>query len=195
MSERSTPTPTPGRSRGQILLTAGGALLLGLLLVVGVILPAEYSLDPLGSGKALGLLGLAQDGANAVALQSEVHKTERVTFQLAPFESLEYSYRMQLGAVMIFSWHATGELVYNLHSTPDLPGPKTADDYAESFSNGRSASEQGAYTAPFTGQHGWFWENRTNSEVTLRLATAGFMGDSLHLAVSVQNIGSPRPAL
>lgn len=183
------------RSGGQILLTTSGAFLLGLLLVVGVILPAEYSLDPLGTGKALGVLGLAEDDANAVALEQEVHKTETVTFQLAPFESLEYSYRMELGAVMIFSWRATGELVYNLHSTPDLPAVTVADGYAESFSNGRALQEQGTYTAPFTGQHGWFWENRTNAKVTLRLATAGFMGDSLHSSVSLQNSGSPLPAL
>jgi len=39
------------------------ALVLAALLLVAIVLPAEYSLDPLGSGRALGLLGLA-DGGN-----------------------------------------------------------------------------------------------------------------------------------
>jgi len=188
------------RSRGQILLLTVFAFLLGLLLVVAVILPAEYSLDPLGTGKALGVLGLTQDGTTAVVYQDDIHKTDVVRFQLAPFESVEYSYRMELGAALIYSWQATGELVFNLHSTPDLPIVGVADsadsrDYAESFSNGRSAREQGTYTASFDGQHGWFWENRSNAEVTLELATAGFMGDSLQSQVGNQLRGSPRRAL
>jgi len=182
------------RSRRQILLLTVVAFGLGLLLVVAVILPAEYSLDPLGTGKALGVLGLAADGSTAVVTQNDVHKTDVARFQLAPFESVEYSYRMELGAVLIYSWQASGELVFNLHSTPDLPG-SDSPDYAESFANGRSVRGQGTFTAPFAGQHGWFWENRSNEEVTLELATAGFVGDSLQSAVGSQQTGSPQPAL
>lgn len=182
------------RSRSQIVLATCFALVLGLLLVVAVILPAEYSLDPLGTGKVLGVTGLAADGKSAVTYQDVVHKTDVVRFQLAPFESVEYSYRMELGAVMIYSWRASGELVFNLHSTPDLPLGNTAD-YAESFSSGRNDCEQGTYTAPFAGQHGWFWENRSNAEVTLELATAGFIGASLLSQVGAQQSGSPKHAL
>ena len=192
MTTNSTATPAK-RSRGQILLTTLFAFLLGLFVVVGVILPAEFSLDPLGTGRILGVLGLAENGSGAVALQEAVHKTDRVSFQLAPFESVEYSYRMDVEGVLIYSWQASDELVFNLHSTPDLPGGKGG--WAESFSNGRSDGEQGTYTATFTGQHGWFWENRTNTAVRLELATSGFMGESLRSAVGAQETGAPQPAL
>ena len=193
------------RTRLQVLATALAAFFVGLLIVVGLILPAEFSLDPLGTGKVLGLMGLAEEGSGAVVLQESVHKTDRVSFRLSPFESVEYSYRMDLGGVMVFSWRADGELVFNLHSTPDLgpfatidpdgSQPDRNDGWAQSFSNGRSTSEQGSYTATFTGQHGWFWENRTNEDVTLELATSGFIGASLRSAVGGQERGAPRPAL
>ncbi|OYW24514.1 MAG: hypothetical protein B7Z44_20395 [Caulobacter sp. 12-67-6] len=53
-------TPTEGRvanppSAKRLLLYTGGALVAGVLIVCGAILPAEYNADPLGIGKATGL--------------------------------------------------------------------------------------------------------------------------------------------
>lgn len=196
----STNSVVPKHTRGKLLATTIVAFLLGLFVVVGVILPAEFSYDPLGTGRHLGVLGLAEEGSGAVVLQDAPHRTDRVSFQLAPFESVEYSYRMNVDDVLVYSWQASAELVFNLHSTPDLPfigAAPTAGttDLAESFSSGRVLSEQGTYTATFTGQHGWFWENRTNETVTLELATSGFMGASLRSAVGLQESGLPRSAL
>ena len=36
----------------------------------------------------------------------------------------------------------------------------------------------GSYTAPFDGVHGWYWENLTDSPVTITLRTAGFYADA-----------------
>ncbi len=194
MTTSSTPDKSPlPRTRRQVLRSTFFAFLLGLFVVVGVILPAEFSLDPMGTGRILGVLGLAEDGSGVVVLETTVHKTDRVRFELAPFESVEYSYAMDVGGVLIYSWRADNELVFNLHSTPNLPGGNQGP--AESFSNGRADSEQGTYTAPFTGRHGWFWENRTDQTVLLELATSGFIGESLRSAVGDQQIGVPRPAL
>ena len=163
------------------------ALVLGALLVVGVVLPAEYSLDPLGTGSRLGLLGLADDYEAAVVKTQQPHGTDRRQFSLAPFESVEFSYRMSRGEVLIYSWQATGELVFNLHSSPALPPAGEASDYAESFSAGRASREYGTYTAPFAGQHGWFWENRTQQTVVLELAVAGFIAQGKHSALGVMD--------
>ena len=58
---------------------------------------------------------------------------------------------------MLFSWQATGALDYNLHSAPDGAPP----GYAESFDAQVNDRAHGSYTAPFTGIHGWYWENPT----------------------------------
>jgi len=93
---------------------------------------------------------------------------------------------MNIGSSFIFSWQANQELVFNLHSSPDLPPASAPADYAESFSAGRSRQAQGAYKATFTGRHGWFWENRTNEHAMLSLSVSGFVQAALRSSVSGQ---------
>lgn len=183
------------RSRTRLLLSVVGASFVAVVGVVGVILPAEYSLDPLGTGQALGLLGLADAVPPAVVLEAQVHSEDVIDLDLAPFESVEYSYRMSIDASMVYSWRASDEVVFNLHSSPDVTPIEGPADYAESFSAGRAAGQQGTYTATFTGRHGWFWENRSNATVRLRLATAGFVSAPLRASVSGEEAGQSQPAL
>ena len=71
---------------------------------------------------------------------------------------------------MIFSWQADGQLYYDMHAEPAGLGA----DYAESFEQGNGESRTGSFHAPFTGIHGWFWENRGSRTVTLRLHASGY---------------------
>ena len=179
----------PGK-RQTLLLTAG-AVALALLLLVALVLPAEYSIDPLGSGKALGLLGLADGGAPALQPAAAAHRTDSHTFRLAAWESVEYGYQLERDAVLVFSWQADGELVYNLHGSP-AGGPA---GYAEGFANGRSRSQAGTFTAPFRGRHGWFFENRSGADVTVTLVTAGFLGEAIEASVAGERRSTPRNVL
>ena len=49
-----TPVPTSPR---RILIATGVALATALILLIVAVLPAEYGIDPLGTGKALGKSG------------------------------------------------------------------------------------------------------------------------------------------
>ena len=173
--------------------TLFAGLILAIVVLVVVVLPAEYSLDPLGSGQALGLLGLADAPPVAVREEQRAHAADRAEFVLAPFESVEYSYLMDVGASMVFSWQASSELVFNLHSSPNLPPAGQPSDYAESFSAGRAPAAQGTYTATFSGRHGWFWENRSQEEVTLNLVASGFLRKPLRSSVSGQEMRQLTP--
>ncbi|MEX4009912.1 hypothetical protein [Neoaquamicrobium sediminum] len=43
-----------------------------------------------------------------------------------------------------------------------------------SYEQGRGVPEQaGVIEAAFTGNHGWFWRNRTDADVTLTLRATG----------------------
>src|SRR5439155_19377510 len=44
--------------------------------------------------------------------------------------------------------------------------------HGESSSRGSGAS--GTLTAPFSGIHGWYWENLGNQEITVTLTSSGF---------------------
>ena len=71
---------------------------------------------------------------------------------------------------MLFSWSATGLVRSDLHSEPDGAKP----GYAESFDQAEGTSGNGTYTAPFSGIHGWYWENVDKKEVRVTLYTSGF---------------------
>lgn len=145
------------------------AFLVSIVVLVTTIMPAEFGTDPLGTGKLLGLNALSRTEA-PIEAQATPHKSDTVEFILEPFQSVEYKYLMDLDASMVFSWVADGELYYDMHAEPAGLGA----EYAESFEQGSAERKMGAFHAPFAGIHGWFWENRSLSTVTVRLYTSGF---------------------
>ncbi|MDH3644082.1 MAG: hypothetical protein OES38_18400 [Gammaproteobacteria bacterium] len=156
---------------GNLALATAGAALAALLILFTVVLPAEYGIDPLGTGESLGLLGLAEAGPGALSESLESsHRADQMTFELAPFESVEYKYRLARGAGMVYSWTASGAVAADFHAEPD----DAPDGFAESFRRGRYSSGGGTYVAPFSGIHGWFWENRGMVPVNVELRTRGF---------------------
>jgi hypothetical protein len=74
---------------------------------------------------------------------------------------------------MVFAWRAAVPLHYDMHSVPDEGGnPAT-----ESFAITDAPSQTAVYVAPFTGIHGWFWQNQTLNPVTVSIdATGAFAG-------------------
>jgi hypothetical protein len=160
-------TPSP-RS---LALTAGiTALVAGGILLVAV-LPAEFGIDPLGTGRALGLLELGAASASPLESRDRPHVRDSSEFVLEGFQSLEYKYHLNAGDTLVFSWQATGDLVFDMHADPEgLPG----EENVRSFEQATGERRSGVYHAPFTGIHGWFWENRSFEVVTLRLEASGF---------------------
>lgn len=157
-------------SPARIAAASALALLAAALIVVTTVLPAEYGVDPLGTGAALGLVGLAEPERRILVAEDTGYATDEVSFVLAPFESLEYKYALERGANLLYSWRASDEVLYDFHGEPASAEPGVS----ESFDRQRSTSAHGAFTAPFTGIHGWFWENRGAQDVTVRLVAAGF---------------------
>ena len=83
---------------------------------------------------------------------------------------MEYKYRLDKGEALLYSWNSTAPVDYELHAEPDGAPAGYAQSYEKSASNGAS----GTLTAPFPGIHGWYWENKTDQEVTVTLKTAGY---------------------
>lgn len=163
---RNTTTPKQIVIASLVSLTIAGALL------VTTILPAEFNIDPLGTGNLLGIAGMSEaQTVGALNLQNEDFHGDQYQIVLAPFESVEYKYRLEEGATMLFDWTADGELQYDMHSEQDGIDPQ---EYSPSFAKGVGNAAAGSYTAPFSGIHGWFWENRTGDDVSLELNATGF---------------------
>ena len=154
----------------RILPSVASALLAAVLIVVAIVLPAEYDLDPLGTGQLLKLVYLGEDQDDPVLRETAAYRVDSVEFELSPFESVEYKYGLAKDQALVFAWQATSEVVCDLHSEPAIGPP----GYAESFDQYRGRKASGTYIAPFTGLHGWFWENRGETNATVRLETAGY---------------------
>ncbi|MDX5412683.1 MAG: hypothetical protein LPK02_06525 [Rhodobacterales bacterium] len=92
---------------------------------------------------------------------------DEVSYTLAPSEGIEIKLVMQEGAVAQFEWTANGAVLnYDTHG--DGGGQSI------SYEQGRGVPEQaGELVASFTGNHGWFWRNRTDAPVTFTLRTRG----------------------
>lgn len=182
--------PSPASLRRSSLLAGLGAV----AILVTVVLPAEYAIDPTGLGRLTGLteMGeikrqLAQEAAEdalihddqsfnlidgvfglfAGAAQAEEAWTDTVSFTLAPGATAEVKLSMAAGDVAGYAWTTTGGRInFDLHAH----GEGQSVDYARG--RGETAGE-GSIEAPFAGEHGWFWRNRDSTAVTVTLHLRG----------------------
>jgi hypothetical protein len=182
----------PGKAslRRSAIIAALGAV----AILVTVVLPAEYAIDPTGLGRVTGLTemgeikrDLAEEAARDAAIhgdqssalpggilgllvgaaQAQDAWSDTVTFTLEPGASTEIKLVMAAGDVAEYAWLATGGRInFDLHAH----GEGKSVDYAR----GRGAAEgEGRIEAPFAGEHGWFWRNRDSAAVTVTLRLRG----------------------
>jgi len=157
---------SPRRILGATLL----ALVAAAVVLVAFVLPAEYGVDPLGTGRLTGVLALAEPQRDVLERADAAPVRDVVRFSLQPFESVEYKYRLEEGGGLVFTWRADGAVLAELHAEPD----GAPEGFAESFDRTRGAAAHGSYHAEFPGWHGWFWENRGTAPVTVELIATGF---------------------
>ena len=160
----------------RIALATGLAFLAASAVFVTLVLPAEFGVDPTGVGRALNLTGLAgEQVVNARRTETPLAMDER-SLALEPFESVELKYDLAAGDGLVYAWTAEAEVFFDLHAEPADAPPGVA----ESFLQGRRRADAGTYTAAFDGRHGWFWENRGPTPLTVRLRVAGFATGATH---------------
>jgi hypothetical protein len=203
----TAPTAT-APSRKKLLIGSGVALAVAAVGLVVFVLPAEYGIDPTGAGKALGLTELAGEeniylkrgqartnvlfpievGAGSsrfgvremfaergVRLPADTPlASDRFQFELLPYEGIELKYVLDKDAPMLFSWHATAPVNVDMHSHPFEGGTEAT----ESFVIDDLRAQTAVYVAPFSGIHGWYWQNRTMQPVKLTLDATGVIGGS-----------------
>ena len=173
--------------RNRLAVATGAALLVAGLVLVAVVLPAEYALDPLGTGAKLGLLDLGLTGQQVDALdaskgtaaasgtilapQDAAFKQESITFEAKPKEGFEYKYRLEKGESLLYTWTASAPMNTEFHAEPDGAPRGYAQTYEKK--DGMTGAS-GTLTAPFSGIHGWYWENTTDKPATVTLTTAGY---------------------
>lgn len=194
MYNSDLPTRAELPSSKQLLRSTVIALIVATILLLTVVLPAEYGIDPTRIGRVLGLTKMGEiktqlaeeaerdrsaDEAQTVTPQKADtparpaksvagEKADELTVTLKPGEGAEIKLAMARGAKARYEWRSAGGRV-NHDTHGDGAGGAT-----HSFSKGREVeTDAGELVAPFDGNHGWFWRNRTDGEVTVTLKVSG----------------------
>lgn len=212
MYNSDTPLRAELPSSKQLLRSTLLAAIVAVTLLIVVVLPAEYGIDPTGAGQVLrltemgqikqqlaaeaaadrappatpspatgatnrGAVGAAESPVMADAAvapkgpaQAAVPETEwrdEIPLTLTPGEGMEIKLKMAKGAKAHYAWVVEGgEVNFDTHG--DAPGNSI------SYEKGRGvSSDAGVLEAAFTGNHGWYWRNRGQSNVTVTLRTRG----------------------
>ena len=191
MTTNSLPPSGPAPSGRALVGATLAALLVAGVVLTTAVFPAEYGVDPLGTGRVLGLLDLfaakeevsAEASAPAAILPAtggplhsryEDYRVDAREFTLAPRSGMEFKYELNEGASMLYAWKATSFVDFDFHTEPEGK-PKAESD---SFEKGTAAQKRGAYTAPYNGIHGWYWENKSDRDITLTLTAVGFFDEA-----------------
>ncbi len=185
--------------RSTILAAVSAAVIL-----VTVVQPAEYGIDPTGVGRVLGLTEMGQIktrlAAEAAAEAAEqkpvaepsitgltVSKPEPATPVAAAAQPSawrdEMSFTLKPGEGMEVKLRMKeGEKTVFAWAVEG--GMVNYDTHGDSigrsisYEKGRAvSSDDGDLVAAFTGNHGWFWRNRGAADVTLVLRTRGDYSD------------------
>jgi hypothetical protein len=183
-------------SLSTLLRTTLIAVVVAAAILVAFVLPAEYGVDPLGIGRRLGLTeiasptvavqeaptgsggGLVPTAKGPVGLYPAEFKMDVYEVVLGPYEYVEYKYRLEKDAAMLYSWNATAPLKHDMHGerAGGSEGPPE-----ESFDKEDRRQASGTLNAPFAGIHGWYWENPGGEPITIRLTTAGYYSSAVEI--------------
>jgi len=154
------------------------AVIIAAIVLVLIILPAEYNIDPTGFGKASGLTQLSSTEEAAEQKQTSssngssttTNKEDTVTIEVLAGEGLEYKFFLEQYQKLEYSWNTDGKVIYfDFHGEPQ--GDTTG--FFESFTIATTNKMSGTLTTPFAGSHGWYWRNDSDSSTTITLKTKG----------------------
>jgi hypothetical protein len=151
------------------------AIIVAAIVLVTIILPGEYNIDPTGIGKKLGLTVLATAGEEqqpvaSLAASKGTDEFQTIEVTVPAGRGIEYKFYMEQYEKMTYEWLTDGEQLYfDLHGEPE--GDTTG--YFESFAIAATNEMKGSFTTPFAGSHGWYWKNKTDKAIAIQLMVKG----------------------
>ena len=187
MSNESVSIP-----KDKLIKNTGIAALIAIVLLLTIILPAEYDRDPTGVGSVLGIRGLSHQAAvenvnaeieeNAMAAASPLHINHQpplkfidVDLVLEPYGQGEFKLKMQANARLSYLWHSGTDLVYaDLHGHTLVVGEDGEEEIVVRYLETQEGmGESGQFETPFGGDHGWYFLNLETRPINIRVQISG----------------------
>ncbi len=185
-------------SSAQLLKSTAIAAVSAVAILVTVVLPAEYGIDPTGVGRAIGLAEMGE-------IKTQLAEEAEADRQMMEAESDQSSLLNDIFGLFVGAAHAQEAEAWRDEITFTLEPGASAEwklvmtegqtaqyrmlveggrvnfdlhghggDQSVTYEKGRgSTGAEGTILAGFDGEHGWFWRNRDSSDVTVTVRVRG----------------------
>jgi len=202
MYNSDTPLRAELPSSRQLVRSTILAAVSAVVLLVAVVLPAEYGIDPTGIGRVLRMTDMgdikqqlaaeaaADAAATAPAAPAQAAETALATAPAEPAQppapaAPQVAWRDQIpftltpgeGTEIKLKMAEGGKVQYSWvveGGSVNFDTHGDAPGKSISYEKGRGvASDEGVLEAAFTGNHGWYWRNRGQANVKVILSTSG----------------------
>lgn len=191
----------PLPSLHKLIKATGLALIVAGVILITIVLPAEFGIDPTGIGKALGLTALNDNSRQiqpvTLAIEEAVFipsnttavepveqiltgtvvkskapfRSDEMTITLEEDEGSEIKALMKKGEQFVFTWTTDGGKVnFDMHGEQ----PNAGEAFTSYWKDKNQTNANGTFVAPFDGTHGWYWRNRGDKPVTIKVKVSGF---------------------
>ena len=207
MYNSDIPTRAELPSTRQLIKSTIIAIVAAIVILVTIVLPSEYAIDPTGVGK---MLNLTEMGEIKQQLHAEAEADRQLEMQKMETDDKSSSLMESVFGLFVSSAHAqsaseawTDEQTYTLAPGESIEIKLVMEEGAEaefkwvaadgrlnfdlhgdgsgkniSYEKGRGVPGQdGVLKAAFSGNHGWFWRNRDKQDVQLTLSVRGGYSD------------------
>lgn len=203
MYNSDIPTRAELPSTRQLIKSTIIAIISAIVILVTIVLPSEYAIDPTGVGK---ILNLTEMGEIKQQLHAEAEADRQLELQNSETDDKSSNLLDSLFGLIVGSAHAqsaseawTDTVSYTLTPGEGIEVKLVMQEGAEadfqwiadggnlnydlhgdgsgnqiSYEKGRAVpGHDGVLKAAFTGNHGWFWRNRDKQDVTVTLSVRG----------------------
>ncbi|MEO5961994.1 MAG: hypothetical protein ABIO75_00490 [Thermomonas sp.] len=123
--------------------------------------------------KAADAFGVAPGQAfdtQAVSRSAGAFRSDTLSVTLEPGKGAEVKARLKAGDRLVFHWVADNDVALDMHG--EREGAK--DAWTSYWVEPAQRAGSGTFVAPFDGSHGWYWQNRGTSPVTVQINVTGF---------------------
>jgi len=194
MYNSNIPTDTEVPSTAKLIKSTILAAITAGVLLVTVVMPSEYGIDPTGIGNVIGLkrmgeikVSLTEEAAADAAKDTQIvavveskpepevvqeaiaTQSHEMSVTLDPDKSTEIKVTMKEAGKVNYSWDANGsDIFFDVHGDS-----KPLEISYHKYYKGTADKKQGTLEAAFDGNHGWYLKNRNSETVTIMLKIDG----------------------